>query len=919
LPSLPPPPIQDRDFADWQRRQLEIGAYETQLAYWDKKLAGLAEPSQLLADHTTTSHDTFRGQQLQSVLDEATYDRLRAACQRENVTTYTWLLAVFQVFLHRYTGQQDVCVGTGFAARRPRDLESMLGMVLNTVAIRSDFGGAPTFRDMLHRLRTTVHEAADNQDAPFGHVIERLNPNRPGGDAKLFNTFFDSYDLPFPEFAEDLQVTAHHGLNNGSAKFDLVALVIPRSNTAADTPGGRVVVESATIIWEYATDRFTHSTAVRMLQHFRNLLEASLAHPEAPLTKLGMASSEEQQRIAEFGRPVASRRITELTVVDLFERHAAKRPEAIAIDCGDQCMTYGELNARANQLAAHLQTLGVRQETMVGICAGRGMPLFVGLLGILKAGGAYVPLDPDYPPERLAQILRETNAPVLLTEKHLVDRLPTARHTTICLDRDEHMFAVHPSDTPVRDIRPESLAYVIFTSGSTGEPKGTKIPHSGIVRLVNQPEYVELGPQEVLLQFAPISFDASTFEIWGALANGARLAVFPEHVPALAELAEFVQRLRVTTMWSTAALFHQMVEHHLEALTGVRQLLAGGDVLSVPHVQRMLDALPAGHRLINGYGPTENTTFTCCHLMDATSQIGRSVPIGRPIAGTLVYILDVQLQPVPIGVPGELYIGGEGLAIEYLNRPQLTADRFIGNPFAGDPDSRLYKSGDQCRWLEDGAIEFLGRRDRQVKIRGFRVELGEIEAVLSRHPAVREAVAVLRKDRAGDERLIAYVVQHGNSDISGSDLLKFVANRLPSYMHPQAIISVDSIPLAASGKPDHAKLPAYEPDHSLKSFARPPATADERRICDIWRRVLNQQNVGVDDNFFHLGGHSLLAMQVVSRLRDAYGVNIPLRSFFQSPTIAGLVELVLAARLQARIAAPGDEGPVALAHEEGEL
>jgi amino acid adenylation domain len=514
--------------------------------------------------------------------------------------------------------------------------------------------------------------------------------------------------------------------------------------------------------------------------------------------------------------------------------------------------------------------------------------MVVGLLGILKAGGAYVPLDPAYPKERLAFMLEDTGARVVLTQESLSGSLPEGGFERVRLDADWPEIARESAENPPSRATADNLAYVIYTSGSTGTPKGVSIRHRSVVRLVRETDYATFGPEEVFLQFAPISFDASTFEVWGPLVNGARLVVMPPGLPSLEELGAAIKRHRVSTLWLTAGLFHQMVETQIDGLRGVRQLLAGGDVLSVPHVERVLRELPAC-RLINGYGPTENTTFTCCHTVRRDEPLGASVPIGRPIANTRVFILDHWCQPVPIGVPGELYIGGDGLARDYYRRPELTAQRFLPNPFGGEGDKRLYRTGDRARFRADGTIEFLGRFDDQVKIRGFRIEPGEIEAVLAAHPGVRESVVGAREDSSGERRLVAHVVPARGALLSSHELRGWLKKQLPDYMVPSVFVMMKLFPLMPNGKVDRQALPA--PDLRARAGFVAPRDDLERRLAGIWEETLGVEPIGVRDNFFDLGGHSLLAARLVARIERAVGRSLPLVVLFDAPTIGRLANL----------------------------
>ncbi|QLE39379.1 amino acid adenylation domain-containing protein [Nostoc sp. C052] len=572
----------------------------------------------------------------------------------------------------------------------------------------------------------------------------------------------------------------------------------------------------------------------------------------------------------------------------LFEAQVEKTPDAVALIFNNQHLTYKDLNIRANQLAQHLQSLGVGTETLIGICIERSLEMVVALLAILKAGGAYVPLDPGYPQERLAFMLSDTKVSVLLTQKELVTKLPIHTAFVICLDADWNTIAQNKKENLSTSITADNLAYVMYTSGSTGTPKGVSVIHRGVVRLVKETNYAHLTDEEIILQLAPISFDASTFEIWGCLLNGGQLVIYPPNRPSLEELGQIIQQYQVTTLWLTAGLFHLIVDEKIDALKSLRQLLAGGDVLSVPHVQKFLQTVE-NCQLINGYGPTENTTFTCCHTITAPLQADVSIPIGRPIANTQVYILDQNLQPVSIGETGELYIGGDGLARGYLNRPDLTAEKFIYHSFDSDLATRLYKTGDLARYLPDGKIEFLGRIDNQIKIRGFRIELGEIEREIAQHPDVRENVVLARQDEIGEKQLTAYIVPQYNSSYTHNNLRLFLQQRLPNYMMPSAFVILESLPLTANGKVDRHKLPAPSRERpQLEQAYIAPQNDLERLLAGILSELLKIDRVGTDDNFFDLGATSILILQVAVRLQQELGIQLSAVKLFQYSTISSL-------------------------------
>jgi len=642
---------------------------------------------------------------------------------------------------------------------------------------------------------------------------------------------------------------------------------------------------------EYDSAEFGGEQVEAMEGYYARTLEAIARESSERYELRSLLSEREQHQLLIKWNDTRADYPQDRCIHQLFEQQAERTPDAVAVVFEDQKLTYRELNERANKLAHYLQQLGVQPEVLVGICVERSLEAIVGLLGILKAGGAYVPLDPTYPKERLSFMLEETQVSVLLTQAHLAESLPAHQAHLICLDSDWEIIAQHGEENPAPLVTSSNLAYIMYTSGSTGKPKGASVTQRGVVRLVKGSNYANLSAEEVFLQLAPISFDAATFEIWGSLLNGARLVVMPAHTPSLQELGRAIRQNKITTLWLTAGLFHLMVDEQLEDLKQVQQLLAGGDILSVSHVLKLLKEAK-GCRLINGYGPTENTTFTCCCSITDASQIVNSVSIGCPISNTQVYILDSLLQPVPIGVPGELYIAGDGLARGYFNRPELTARAFISNPFSGEPDARLYKTGDLARYWPDGNIEYLGRIDNQVKIRGYRIELGEIEETLRQHPAVQDAAAIARDDGSGNKGLVAYVVLDPDKLPSISNLRGYLQEKLPEYMVPSAFVTLESLPLTPNGKLDRHALPQKCDRVSEETAFTEPQTPTEKELAQIWMAVLELEKVGTNESFFDIGGHSLMAMQLVSRVRMRFGVELPLYDFYAAPTIQNLAELV---------------------------
>ncbi|MEA2693900.1 MAG: hypothetical protein QOJ16_3287, partial [Acidobacteriota bacterium] len=745
--------------------------------------------------------------------------------------------------------------------------------------LRVEPGARTSFGALIAAVRETTLGAYAHQDVPFEKLVEALAPGRSLGHAPLFQVVLALQNAPLGPLT--LPGLRMEPLTNpgGTAKFDLTLSLIPGSSGLA---GGL----------EYATDLFDRTTILRWAGAFERLLTGAVATPEGLLSELPLLSPAERQQIQEW-RGERSRYPRESTLPDLFAEQAANAPDAVALVGGEESLSYGELAARVLRLAARLRGLGVGPEVPVGLFLERSPAMVVATLAVLEAGGAYVPLDPGHPAERLAGLLAATEVPVLLTQEQLLGRLPDHAAWVVLLDRGGRSApAPEPLSAAARPAA-ESLAYVMFTSGSTGAPKGVAVTHRGVVRLVRGAGYARFGPEEVFLQLAPAAFDAATFEIWGALLNGGRLVIPAHGALSLAEIGETLGRHGVTTLWLTAGLFHEMVERNLAGLTSVRQLLAGGDALSPVLVERAVKGLP-GTRLINGYGPTEGTTFTCCERVEAGFS-GPAVPIGRAIANTEVAVVDGEGRAVPVEVAGELVAGGDGLARGYWGRPDLTAERFTPDPLSGRAGALVYRTGDRARFRADGRLEFLGRLDRQVKIRGFRIEPGEVEAALAAHPAVRQAVVVVREDRPGERRLVAYVV-----GAAGVDLKGYLRERLPEPMVPAVFVSLPALPLTANGKVDRQALPA--PEAPVGGQERPPRTPAEEVMAGLWAEVLGIAAGGIAgrDGFFDLGGHSLLATRLVSKVREAFGVEMPLKAVFESPTLAGfttLAERALAAGL----------------------
>ncbi|HST60795.1 MAG TPA: amino acid adenylation domain-containing protein, partial [Longimicrobium sp.] len=868
---LPALPVQYVDYAAWQREHLRGDMLERQLAYWRERLAGAPELVELPTDHPRPSVQSFRGAGERIELHGELLGRLRALAQSEDATLYMVVLSAFQMLLSKYSGSEDVVVGSPMAGRTRKEVAGLIGFFVNTVVLRTDLGGDPTFRETLGRVREVTLGAYENQELPFEKLVAELQPERSLSHSPLFQVSFALEDVEESGTGAEELSTEAIDPDFAHAKFDL---------TLAFTAKGHNLRGALS----YSTDVFERGTAERMLAHLARVLEQVAANGDVRLSRLELLGDAERARLLALGEGAAPE-LPRATTDALFAQAAAAAPESVALAWDGGRMTYAELDHRANRLAHHLRRAGVSAGTRVGVCLERGPEMIVATLAVLKAGGAYVPLDPAYPAERLAFMLADTAVPVLVTESSLADRLPPHAARTIRVDADAAAIAAEPADAPAAaGTDPEAVAYVMYTSGSTGRPKGVEVPHRAIVRLVRGQDFVAIDPSDVFLQLAPASFDAATLELWGPLLNGACLAIHPAGQPTVESIGRALAEHGVTVLWLTAGLFHLVVEEDIEILEGVRQLIAGGDVLSVPHVRRVLAELPET-ALINGYGPTENTTFTCCHRIGAAPRGGASIPIGRPIANTYVRVLDAGMQPVPMGVAGELYAGGAGLALGYLNQPERTAETFVADPYR--PGARLYRTGDRVRWRADGTLAFLGRVDTQVKVRGFRVEPGEIEAVLRAWPDVREAAVVVREDEPGDRRLVAYVA----GEVAADEVREHLRGRLPEHMLPGAIVRLDALPLTANGKLDRKALPAPDLASAEEAYVAPRTPAEEV-LAGIWAEVLRLERVGVTESFFELGGHSLLAVRMVSRVQQVFGVEVPLRALFEGPTVAELTRVV---------------------------
>ncbi|MEH2455997.1 amino acid adenylation domain-containing protein [Nostoc sp.] len=868
---LPDLPIQYADFTIWQREWLQTEVRSSQMAYWKQQLDGNLPVLQLPSERSRPAIQTFRGKKQSWTLSPTLSQALKSISQREAVTLFMTLLAAFKTLLYRYTSQTDILVGSPIANRNRSEIEGLIGFFVNTLVLRTDLSGNPSFRELLRRIREVTLDAYAHQDLPFEQLVAELQPDRNLGHTPLFQVMFVLQNAPMETLKlSGLSLTPVE-VDTEIAKFDLTL-------SLTDTAQGLIGV------FEYNTDLFDSAAIARMQGHFQTLLEGIVANPDQQLSDLPiLTQAEQQQLLVDWNDSQAD--YPKVSIHQLFEAQVERSPNAVAVVFEDQQLTYQQLNTRANQLSHHLQTLGVGKETLVGICTDRSLLMMVGLLGILKAGGAYLPLDPAYPAERLTFMLEDAQVSVLLTQQNLLAALQQHQAQVVCLEEIPEGSA----DNPINNATADNLAYVIYTSGSTGQPKGVQITHSAVVNFLSS---MRLNPgltqQDILLSVTTLSFDIAALELYLPLIVGARLVIVSRQVATDAtQLLEQLVSCGTTVMQATPATWRLLLAAGWQ---GSRQLkiLCGGEALDRSLADQLLKG---GCQVWNLYGPTETTIWSAIHKVEKIERQDGIVSIGRPIANTQFYILDAAQKLVPVGIPGELHIGGAGLARGYLHRGELTAEKFISHPFQSSRGmcDRFYKTGDLVRYRADGTIEFLGRIDHQVKVRGFRIELGEIEAFLNQHPGVQTSVVVVRGDESSDRRLVAYVVIQPDQVVAITELSRFLEKKLPSYMIPRAFVILEALPLTPNGKIDRRALPAPDTDIlHLEGSAIAPRDPVEEVLAGIWQEVLGVEIFSISENFFELGGHSLLATRVISRLRKTFEVDVPLRRLFESPTVAGL-------------------------------
>jgi amino acid adenylation domain-containing protein/non-ribosomal peptide synthase protein (TIGR01720 family) len=863
--SLRPLPLQYADYALWQRDWLQSPERNRSVAYWKARLADLPI-LELPTDRSRPANPSYHGGEARLSIPQSAAKAVRELSRQEGVTLFMILLAAWQALLSRYSGQKDIAVGTVVANRSHSELESLIGLFVNTLVLRTDLSDDPLVEDLLARVRALTLEAYDHQDLPFEKVVDELQPARSLSQNPLFQVMFVFQNTPVAKLElGGLHLEPIH-LDQGVAKFDLT-LEIEERDGCLD------------LRLEYASDLFDRTTAERMLGHYEVLLQALTGGAGRRLSELPVLTAADRRQVLDEWNRTETTSDSQQTVIGFFEDRVVRDPLATAVVCGGQELSYLELNARANQLAHYLRTLAIGPESLVGLCLERSAGMLVGLLGVLKAGGAYVPLDPAYPPERLAYILSDAGIQVLLTEKKLTNVLPAHGARVVCLDTEWPAIALQSSTNPGQVVMPHNAGYVIYTSGSTGRPKGVVVTHGGMVNLAHaQRQIFGLGQDDAVLQFASPSFDAAVWEWLMALTAGAQLVISSSTDRLVGPVLEEIISTRSVTVATLPPSALSTLSG--EPLPGLRTLVVAGEACPVDLVRQWAP----GRRMLNAYGPTESTV--CATVSSPLNEAGDR-PIGRPMANTEMYVLDGRMEPVPIGVMGELYIGGSGLARGYLNRPDLTAERFVPHPHSANRGERLYRTGDLGRWRADGVLEFLGRADHQVKIRGHRIEPGEVETALRQIPEIATAAVMGREDQTGQPRLVAYIVPRNGHAPGVTELRSQLATVLPDYMIPSSFVPLEALPVTPNGKLDRKSLPVPEGRPIPDGIHVAPRTPTEELLAKIWRDLLQVDRVGVHDNFFELGGDSILAIQAVSKANQA-GLRLTPKQLFQQQTVEKL-------------------------------
>ena len=897
---LPDLQIQYADYAIWQKEKFTSEIREKQLNYWKQQLADIPPLLELPTDKPRPPIQSFRGGIWEFSINSNLSQKIRTLTQQSDATLFMTMLAAFVILLYRCSGQDDILIGSPMAGRNRQEIQSLIGYFVNTVVLRTKLTGNPNFREILNQVRQVATDAHNYQDIPYNQVVEALNPQRNLSYNPVFQILFDlQHSLTDKLQLPGLTLQPFLG-EHSTSKFDLSLIIEDRGTELIGA-------------WEYSSDLFTQEAISRITENFQTLLNGIVNNPETPINQLPIISAFEQQQILEKWNNTQQDYPESFCIHELFTQQVIKTPDAIAVKFGNQQLTYTQLNQKANQLANYLQNCGVTSEVLVGLYLERSLDILIAILAILKAGGAYLPLDPKYPQTRLTDILNDSQVSIILTQEKLLTSLssPLPRGETpltpyqgkiILLDTDLTIISQQNIETPISAIKPDNLAYVIYTSGSTGKPKGVMITHQNIVNHATSIiDKYQINSHDRILQFTTFIFDVAAEEIFPAWLSGATLIICPqEMVTNLIEFSQFLAQESLTVVNLPTPYWQEWVleiDRKISQIPDSLRLVITGSDQVLPEKlalwQKLVTEKRQNIQWINAYGLTETTITSTVYQLPVNYQLNttHSVPIGRPIANTEIYILDQNLQPVPIGIPGELHIGGAGLARGYLNRKQLTNEKFISNPISSSKSSRLYKTGDLARYLPDGNIEFLGRIDYQVKIRGFRIELGEIEAVLAQHPLVKSSAVIVREIQPGNKQLVAYVVTEDHSNIQ-QDLRSFLKQNLPDYMLPAFFVRLAELPLTPTGKINRRALSALmlELNHEIDYIL--PRNPLEQKLAEIWCQVLGLEKVSVEENFFNLGGHSLATIQIISRIRETLKIDLPLQYLFTEPTIAGLTKII---------------------------
>ena len=893
--SLEPIKGQYWDFVQWQEKILKSPLEDSQWTYWQKQFSGELPLVNLPTDRPRPPSQSYEGASYTFEINKELTYKLRKLGKAEGATLYMTLLSVFYVLLYRYTGQEDIIVASPIDGRSQSKFTRTVGDFTNILIIRVNLAGNIPFSELLSQVRQKVLSALNHQDYPSPLLIDRLHVNRDFNLAELFRVSLNL--LPFHEMAPEyeLSVSAKTKPKEDWGGLELKPFVIPQQEGQNDISFNVIDrKESLLGILKYNTDIFDATTISRMAEHFQNLLEGVVADREQRISSLPLLRKEERDRLLLGWNDTQVEYPKDKCIHQLFEEQVEKTPNAVAVVFENQQLTYVQLNQRANQLAHHLQSLGVGPEVLVGICVERSLEMVVGLLGILKAGGAYVPLDPSYPAERLADILADASAPIVVTKASILASLSESQAQVVCIDRDWDTIAQESLDNPTHLVNSSHLVYVIFTSGSTGKPKGAGVFHRGFTNLLWW--YVtefNLAELERVLLITSFSFDLTQKNIYAPLISGGTLHILPSGVYDPQNIIQQIDEHAIAWVNCTPSMFYTLLDilgkDFFSKLSSLRYVLLGGEPIQVSILRDWLKSPECKATIVNTYGPTECTDVCAFYRLDQPENfLNKSVPIGHSIPNTQLIVLDNNHNLMPIGVVGELCIAGTGVGLGYINNKERTAKQFILNPFG---EGYLYKTGDLARYLPDGNIEFLGRIDHQVKIRGFRIELGEIESILNTHPQIQQTVVIATEELPGNKRLVAYVVTSDES-LTTKQLCEFLKEKLPEYMVPSAFVTLDGLPLTPNGKVDRKALPEPDGEITREQEYVAPRTPSEEILANIFANVLGVQKVGIHDNFFDLGGHSLLATQVISRIRQAFAVDVPLRNLFEEPTIANLSKII---------------------------